>query len=123
MRRQMSTSVYSILVIQTSLPSTLICSYLILLYYTMKLLDDEVMGEQSGGCSYVFYSRSTCFILLNICCNGDYITLRLSGQISLLRLHACPWDISAGLGIGSQHSPSDWRLSHFGHMPLVFLLW
>ncbi len=51
-----------------------------------------------------FYSRSTCFILLIICCNGDYIALRLSGRISLSRLHACPWDISAGLGVGSQHA-------------------
>jgi len=32
----MSTSVYSILAIQTSLPSTLICSYLIPLYHAMK---------------------------------------------------------------------------------------
>src|SRR5258708_2696030 len=32
----MSMSVYSVLAIQTSLPSTLICSYLILLYHTMK---------------------------------------------------------------------------------------
>jgi hypothetical protein len=36
MRRQMSMSVYSVLAIQTSLPSTLICSYLIPLYHTMK---------------------------------------------------------------------------------------
>ena len=51
-----------------------------------------------------FYSQSTCFILLIICCNSDYIALQLSGCISLLGLHMCPWDISAGLGVGSQHS-------------------
>src|SRR5258708_1393218 len=44
------------------------------------------------------------FILLIICCNYDYLALRLSGQIFLLGLYVCPWDISAGLGVDSQQS-------------------
>jgi len=64
----------------------------------------------SRGCSYVFILDLHALILLIICCNYNYLTLQLSGQISLLGLHVCPWDISASLGIGSQYSPSDWCL-------------